>query len=95
MAALGIVQLQRFRYLEQKAFRDLDVPTLLEPCVPGEADTGERGKFLAPETRRAAMAGRGQARIDRRQLFPVAHQEVGKVGARARERSVGQDCCLG
>jgi len=83
MAALGVVQLQRLRHLQQKRFGDLNVAPLLEPRVPGETNAGERGHFLP-------TAGRGQPYIDRRQLLSVMGQKGGKIAARACKRAAGQ-----
>lgn len=90
MAALGVVQLQRLRHLQQKRFGDLNVAPLLEPRVPGETNAGERGHFLPTQAGRAPTAGRGQPYIDRRQLLSVMGQKGGKIAARACKRAAGQ-----
>jgi hypothetical protein len=49
----GGLQLQSATDRAQDMWRNANIPALLEPCVPGEADTGEIGKLLPAEARRA------------------------------------------
>ncbi len=63
MPALGTGQTKRTRYIFEKVRGHPDLATLLEPGVPGEADTGQGGYLLAPEAFRAAARAVGQADI--------------------------------
>ncbi len=57
----------------------VDVPALLEPGVPGNADSGERCDLFAAQSRRAPAGGRRQAHLLGRDPLPPAAQESGQL----------------
>jgi hypothetical protein len=65
--------------------RGVDVASLLEPRVPGDADAGQRGDLLAAQARRAAPGGGRQADLLRRDPLAPAAQESGQLLAAVRE----------
>ena len=81
VAALGDVQFQHPRQIVQKGGRHADVAPLFQPCVPSQADAGERGDFLAPKSWRAAAATAGQTQFGRRKALAVRPQEGRQIGA--------------
>src|SRR4051812_22532305 len=59
----------------------LDVPALLEPGVPGQADAGELGDLLATQAWRSASPVRGKPDVLRRHLRAAVPEEVRELRA--------------
>lgn len=58
MTTLGRVELEDAREIVEEIRRNADLAALFEPCVPAQADAGERRYFLASQTRRAPPPAR-------------------------------------
>src|SRR5665213_3017542 len=76
---LGAAEPQRVRQPRQRRGRYRNVAALLDPAVPGGAEAGELGDFLAPEARRAAAAGADQTDRSGRQLLALRPDEIAKL----------------
>jgi hypothetical protein len=80
VGAFGWFQLESAGDRGQNLGRDPDVPTLLEPGVPGEADSGEVGDLLAAQARCAAALTVLAADGRRRDAGPAVLEEVAQLG---------------
>src|SRR5258708_33733214 len=58
----------------------VDRAAVIQPGVPGDADTGELGDLLRAQPGGAAPDPRGQAGVLRPDAFPAAAQERGELG---------------
>lgn len=81
MGALGLTQTQGARDALEHQGRDLDVASLLKPCVPGDPDAGEQRDLFTPQSRRAPPGSRRQADLLRREPRPSAFQEGREIVA--------------
>jgi hypothetical protein len=75
MRVLVRVELKRPRDRIQYLGRRIDVAALLEPRVPGDADPGELGDFLATEPRRATPPSWTESDLLGSEPLPAAAQE--------------------
>ena len=62
IVVLGARQGERLRDAAERLGGSLHRAPLLDPRAPGHADAGERGEFLAPETRGSPPSGRAVGR---------------------------------
>ena len=80
MGALGAREVEHESERVQHARRRRDVPSLLKPRVPGQADPGELGDLLAPQSRSAsASAAVGESQCMRRGALAEVTQELGEL----------------
>jgi hypothetical protein len=75
MRPLVRVEEQRPRDRVEHLRGRIDVPALLEPRVPGDADTGELRDLLAAKARRAPTAGRAETDLVGRDALAAAAEE--------------------
>ncbi|MGX1120753.1 hypothetical protein RKD37_006116 [Streptomyces ambofaciens] len=78
VGALGGVEQQGAGEGVEDLHGDLDVPGLLQPGVPGDADGRELGDLLAPQPRGPAPASAGQPDLLGRDALAAAAQEGGE-----------------
>ena len=74
------LQLESASHGRQDLGRDPDVPALLEPRVPGEADAGEVGDLLPAQAGRAAPATVGEAHGLWRDATPATLEKAAQLG---------------
>lgn len=67
VVALPVGEAQRSGHGNQDALRDVAATALLQPHVVVEADAGELGEFLAPESRHPPAPEIGQPDVTRLQ----------------------------
>jgi hypothetical protein len=75
------VELQRPRDRVEHLRRGMNVPALLEPRVPGDADASELGHFLASQPGSATAPRRREADMLRSQALPAAAEEGAELAA--------------
>lgn len=63
VVALGGIQNQRTGHRVEHLGADVDRPPLLQPRVPGDADTGQLGDLLAAQSGGASTDCRGYADV--------------------------------
>ena len=76
IGALRGAELEGAREPRKRRRRHGDVAALLEPGVPGHAQSAELGGFLAPQPGRATPAARGQPERPGRELLPLRPDEI-------------------
>src|SRR5258708_9754789 len=75
-----MVEPERTGHSVQDLGAGVDRAALLQPGVPGDADTRELGDLLTAQPGGAAPDPRGQAGVLRPDAFPAAAQERGELG---------------
>src|SRR5258708_19839344 len=75
-----MVEPERTGHSVQDLGAGVDRAALLQPGVPGDADTRELGDLLTAQPGGAAPDPRGQAGVLRPDAFPAAAQEPGDLG---------------
>ncbi|MNT21069.1 hypothetical protein D3C72_1563930 [compost metagenome] len=97
MAHLVVVALQRSGNGLDRLARRLDLAALFQLGVPGHADTGELGNFLAPQAGRAHAAMAGQPHSRGRQALAAGAQKAAQLlrlgRGRNSRRGMGQGRC--
>lgn len=88
--ALARVQLERAGEGVQDLHGDLDVPGLLQPGVPGDADRGELGDLLPAQAGVRQPAAAGQADLFGGDVLAPVAQEGGELMAPDRREGRGR-----
>lgn len=78
---LGVRELQHAGDGDQHLLRGVDLPPLLEPGVPADADARERGDLLAAEPDLAAPAARRQTELGAGLSPPARGEELAELDA--------------
>lgn len=74
-------QAERDRQALQQRLGDVDVPPLLQPCVPTDAHVGEPRQLLAAKARRAAPRTCGESHVLRTQTLTAAAKKARELDA--------------
>src|SRR6185312_11550611 len=68
----------------QHLVRDLNIPTLFEPGIPGHAQTGQLSDLFTSQTRSPSSVERGQAKLFWAQAGTAGFQKIGQLYAAIR-----------